>query len=55
MFRTFSLCSDLETKQLAWACYKNGSLICQDGQPTVMQSYQIAGMFRDRYADDLKK
>jgi hypothetical protein len=55
MYRTFSVCSDLQTKQLAWASYKNGELKCHNGQPIILQSYEIAAVFRDHYAGDVKK
>ena len=55
MNRSFRPCSDLQTKELLWAMYKNDQILSYQGEPTLFKSYELSGFYRDKYADNVKK
>lgn len=52
--RTFSPASDLQTRQIVWAAFKNGVPVYSNGEPGTLSAVEIAGFYFRKYGEPLK-
>lgn len=52
--RTFSPACDLQSRQIVWALFKDGSPVCAKGEPGILTAVEIAGFYFRKYGQPLK-